>query len=239
MLACRQVGKHWLKSGMTSQSYTRISLEIAYIWRKLTGQRRRAQTMAKRAFNEALADLTPDDVAIDLGANVGEFTLSMAATGARVYAFEPDPHAFAILEKKLKDHPGVTLIEAAEDTEDGTTKLYRSTVFDREPDRRTKSSSLFSEKHNVSADHSISIDVKDFPTFLTALDHDIALIKIDIEGGEVPLLEALLDAPVATRIGNIFVETHERGLPQLADRTAALRSATAGRKSPNINWDWH
>ena len=39
------------------------------------------------------------DVVIDVGAGIGEFTLWCAAAGARVVAFEPDPLAFACLEK--------------------------------------------------------------------------------------------------------------------------------------------
>src|SRR5215212_8876329 len=39
------------------------------------------------------------DVIVDVGAGIGEFTLWCADAGARVIAFEPDPLAFACLER--------------------------------------------------------------------------------------------------------------------------------------------
>lgn len=169
---------------MTPEAPSRAALELAHIWRKNTGRRRRA-----------LGRLSDVDIAIDLSANA--------------------------------------------DTETGEACLYRATGFDRQPDRRTKSSSLFAEKRNVTAQNDPTIRIVDFPAFLDGIDHDVALIKIDIEGAEVPLLEALLASPVADRIGDIFVETHERALPHLAARMLALKTACQRRTTPRANWDWH
>ncbi|MDF0601003.1 FkbM family methyltransferase [Psychromarinibacter sp. C21-152] len=221
------------------QTPSRLRLEAAHLWSKLTGRRARARAAAKRGFAAALARLGPDDVAVDLGANVGEFTRPMAETGAQVFAFEPDPHALTLLRRAVAGFDNVTVVPAAAGIEAGTARLYRKTSFAREPDRATKSSSLYAEKRNVRTEDALEIELRDFPAFLAGLDRDIALIKIDIEGGEVPLMEALLAAPVAARIGEVYVETHERGLPHLAARTAALRAATRGRRNPTVNWDWH
>ena len=221
------------------QGPSRFRLEIRHLWAKLSGRRARAQARAKVAFKQALAGLTAADVAIDLGANAGEFTRPMAETGAQVYAFEPDPHALKMLEKSVAAFANVTIVPAAAGTADGTAQLYRSTRFAREPDRRSKSSSLLPQKRNVSVAASVQIETRDLIAFLTGLDQDIALIKMDIEGAEVALMEALLAAPVAARIGDIFIETHERALPHLAARTEALRSAGNGRIAGRLNWDWH
>ena len=83
------------------------------------------------------------------------------------------------------------------------------------------------------------VQVMDFCKFLKDLNHDVAIIKMDIEGAEVALMEKLLDDPVTSRIGSIFIETHERKLPELATRTAALKTRTAGSEKPLVNWDWH
>lgn len=244
--ADRGAGPHDAAEGMgpgqdheDTQPPSRFRLEIRHLWAKLTGRRARAQARAKAAFQKVLDGLTPADIAIDLGANAGEFTRPMAETGAQVYAFEPDPHALRMLEKSVEAFANVTIVPAAAGTADGTAQLYRSTKFEREPDRRSKSSSLLPQKRNVSAGASVQIETRDLVAFLTGLDQDIALIKMDIEGAEVALMEALLAAPVAARIGDIFIETHERSLPHLAARTAALRSASSGRIAGRINWDWH
>ena len=48
-----------------------------------------------------LKNLKAGDIALDCGANVGKITVPMAQTGAAVYAFEPNPHAFAKLKEQL------------------------------------------------------------------------------------------------------------------------------------------
>lgn len=49
-----------------------------------------------------LKKLSKKDIAVDCGANVGRFTEMMAQTGATVYAFEPNPDAFAVLSENIK-----------------------------------------------------------------------------------------------------------------------------------------
>ena len=216
-----------------------ITREAAHLWRKLTGQKARARKAAFAAFDAAVAALRPGDLAIDLGANAGLFTEPMARTGADVIAFEPDPHAFALLQRRVGNRPNTRLIAAAAGAEAGHFHLYRHRDFATEPDRRTTSSSLIADKRNVDPTQAIEVEVKDFTAFLRDLDRDIALLKIDIEGAEVALLERLLADPVSNRIGHIFVETHERMLPDLAARTQALKASAGARAKPVINWDWH
>ena len=216
-----------------------LSAELSHIWYKVSGQRAKAQREAKQAFARALADLKPDDVVIDLGANAGEFTVQMAKTGAKVYAFEPDPHALGLLNSAVAGLANVSVMAAAAGVAADTAMLYRKRGFEREADRATKSSSLVSSKRNVDPEHSVTVEVVDFPSFLEQLNRDIAVIKMDIEGAEVDLLEHLLDHRVASRIGEIYVETHERALPETASRIAALKIRSTGLDRPRINWDWH
>ena len=217
----------------------RLSLELTHLWDKVTGQLARRQSLAKQQFAAALARLGSEDLAIDLGANAGEFTRAMADTGAQVYAFEPDPHALDLLHAHVGGMPNVTIIAAAAGTENTKAKLYRKVGFAHEPDRASKSSSLFAEKSNVSLSSALDVEVIDFTAFLGQLDRPVALMKIDIEGGEVPLMEALLSRQDRLAIQEIYVETHERKLPHLAMRTRALRDNFAARHLPQVNWDWH
>jgi FkbM family methyltransferase len=216
----------------------RIKREIAHLWRKLSGEKARARASAFAAFDARLANFGPGKLAIDLGANVGVFTERMAKTGADVIAFEPDPHAAQLLSRRLSSYSNVRLIAAAAGAEAGSFQLYRHRDFDASPDRRTTSSSLIAGKRNVDTANSLTVEVIDFAAFLRELDRDVTLLKIDIEGAEVDLLERLLPDPIAARIDAIFVETHERMLPNLASRTAALKTTAHGRAKPVINWDW-
>ncbi|RMH20528.1 MAG: FkbM family methyltransferase [Acidobacteria bacterium] len=84
--------------------------------------------------------LRPGQVAVDVGANIGYFTLLLArgvgATG-RVYAFEPDPESFALLRRNVaaNGYGNVIAAQAAVAEEAGTVRLFRSP--DNAGDHRT------------------------------------------------------------------------------------------------------
>ncbi len=212
---------------------------LRYRWYSWSGQKAAAQKAAQDAFDAVCARLGPGDLAVDLGANQGLFTQKLAATGADVVAFEPDPHAFEALTARMAGQAQVDCRNAAAAAQAGVMTLYRTAHFDRNPDRHSTSSSLLAENRNVDKANGFDVEVVDFVDFLVSLDRDVALIKVDIEGAEVDLMEALLDHPVASRVGHIFVETHERANPSLAVRTSALKARTAGQGQPAVNWDWH
>lgn len=216
-----------------------LKLEARHIWNKFTLQNRFREKAAKREFNRVLASLNPSDIAIDLGANVGEFTVQLAQSGAQVFAIEPDPHAFSILQKATQQFSNVTLINAAASNQDGEMQLYRSAQFDNSPDRLTKSSSLFADKKNVSQASGFSVRTIDFCKFLQNLETPVKLMKVDIEGAEVPLFEDIFKKKLETLLQYVFVETHERDIPEIAERTAALKDRATGTTNPHINWDWH
>ena len=71
-------------------------------------QRRRAMP----EFHAALDDCA-GMLAIDLGANVGEFTRLMAKKAERVFAFEPDPWSLEQLREATRDMTNVEIVPAA------------------------------------------------------------------------------------------------------------------------------
>src|SRR5215472_15515658 len=48
--------------------------------------------------------ISPGDTVLDVGANIGVFTLFAAKHGAQVYAFEPVPPTFEVLQHNLRLH---------------------------------------------------------------------------------------------------------------------------------------
>ena len=217
----------------------RVRFRLSRLWARLTGAKGRARGAAQARFRAAVAALGPGDLAIDLGANLGDVSAVLAATGAEVIAFEPDPYAFGRLSERLGGLANVRLMNAAAGDRAGVLPLYRHRDFDRAPERRSLASSLMADHAEVGAGPAAQVEVLDFAAFVAGLGRDVALVKIDIEGAEVALMEALLASPAAARIGLILVETHERALPGLAARTRALRARTRGQVRPEVNWDWH
>src|SRR5262245_19510293 len=56
--------------------------------------------------------VSPGDVILDVGANIGVFSLCAATQGARVYAFEPIPSTFAVLELNVRLHGLESVVKA-------------------------------------------------------------------------------------------------------------------------------
>ena len=122
-----------------------------------------------------------------------------------------------------------------------TVLLWRHSQFNDNPTKYSTSSSIIADKFDV-IDHDQAIEVRqiNFIEYLYGLDKDIGTIKIDIEGAELDLLEALLDRPdLLSRIDYVFAETHERQIPDHAARVCDLRDRTAPLTHPYFNLDWH
>jgi FkbM family methyltransferase len=199
--------------------------------------RKRWRSRHAGAFDAVLATLGPGDLAVDLGANVGAVTRRLAATGAEVHAFEPDPDTFARLRDAVGALPGVTLHEAAAGAKAARLTLHRSPRLGANPGKYSQAASLV---HDLGGAEGVEVAVIDFPAWLAALDRDVALVKIDIEGAEWDLLDALIDAPVLARIDALFVETHERDDPErLRPRLDRLQSWAERIERPYVNLFWH
>jgi len=199
---------------------------IAY--RKL---KRRPAKRSPDHYDAAIADLRPGDLCIDLGANGGEMTTRFARQGADVIAFEPDPVTFSWLERNTSQFPTVTCVQKATADKGGRLMLRRSSRYREDPEQYSVAASLVRDDHKVDNSNAVEVDAIDFPAHLASLDRDVRILKIDIEGSEWDLLEALSKTQAFSRIDCIFVETHERFDPaaiipragklhRLAERTA-------------------
>jgi FkbM family methyltransferase len=57
----------------------------------------------KLYFQEGVS-ISPGDIVFDVGANIGVFTLCAAKQGAHIYAFEPIPPTFEVLQHNIHLH---------------------------------------------------------------------------------------------------------------------------------------
>ena len=201
--------------------------------------RRWREPAALIAFDAALASLGPDDICLDLGANVGRFTTRMAATGAQVHAFEPDPLAHEALARATAHLPNVTRYAAAIGPEDGTASLSRPHDFATAPLSRTTGSSLVRRGRKMEPGAGLDVPVIGLFGFLDGLPRPAAIIKMDIEGTEWAILDKIMQGRSLDRFNRLFVETHERFdtwtlMPRLR-RALAFAARTA---HPDINLYW-
>ena len=55
--------------------------------------------------------MSPSDVVIEVGTNIGGGTLLLSSLAKHVYSFEPNPHSFRFLEAFTKKNRNVTLFQ--------------------------------------------------------------------------------------------------------------------------------
>ena len=176
---------------------------------------------------------------IDLGANVGVYTRKMASGTKRVIAFEPDPWTVEALEANVADLNNVRIEKVAAGTSERTVLLYRHARFEQDPILYSESSSVIDNKNNIEKKNAVEVRQINFIRYLEDIEEEIGILKIDIEGAEVDLLEALFDrSDILRRINYIFAETHEGRIPGHKPRVRALRTRAFRMERPYINLFW-
>lgn len=185
--------------------------------------------------------IKPGDVVIDCGANVGKITKPLLQFDPLVYCFEPNPVAFKQLKKNLGETNNVNFINKAVGTKKEVAKLFKH-IDSHESDENellySVSASLISSKSNVDDKNYYEVEIINFIEFLDQLESDIYILKIDIEGAEVELVDAIIDKKLHNKVKYMFVETHENTMPELMDSTQALYKKTKNLGIKNIYYNW-
>lgn len=183
-------------------------------------------------------ELSQGDIAIDCGANIGDVTKILCETGARVYAFEPNPSAFLVLRSRMKRKKNVFCINKGVYDENTTMKLY---LHERAPEDQvhwSTGSSLLPFKNNVCKNTFVQIEVIDLCGFIDRLNQPVKLLKLDVEGVEFRILKKLVETGLVFRIEHIFAETHEDKIPQLKKEYEEIQQLIAEKNIQHINLQW-
>ena len=209
--------------------------------------RRRARRNQRKAWADGYllgicTLLRPGDLAVDLGANKGDVTEMLAATGADVVAFEPDPMTFERLRARFEGAANVTLVHAAAGVGFGTVRLLRAENFAENPEGASVKSTILGGGRRIDAGNSVEVALIDFPAWVrgqVTARGQIAFVKMDIEGAELDILEAMDREGLFAGIRGLVAETHERKFKDLRERYKALKLAIAEHEpSGKINLDW-
>lgn len=126
--------------------------------------------------------IQPNSTVLDIGANYGHYTVEMArlANQGRVYAFEPVPFTFGVLERVVRHFhlPLVSLIHAAVSDHAGTVEMNVPLLNFGAPDTGVAhigtTGSVRARQVKVS-----TVKIDDL-----AIEGKVDFIKIDIEGHE-------------------------------------------------------
>jgi FkbM family methyltransferase len=134
--------------------------------------------------------LTPGDWAIDVGANIGHYTLKMSdlvKSEGRVIAMEPIPYTFELLAANcaLSPYKNITLLNAAASSSVGVVKM-------EVPEWERGGSLNYYEARIVPEDSALpSCGVMTLNIDNLQLSHRISLVKIDAEGHEQAVVEGM------------------------------------------------
>ncbi len=216
---------------------------------ELDDMRRRNKRRVKRVRAQGMLQgvismLRAGDIVFDCGANVGDVTVQLAQSGAQVHAFEPDPVAFARLSERFSEVDNVTLHNVAVGTQDGVAPLMRAHDFKDDPAAKSSRSTIVAGGHLMAdqADTTTQVKTVDLPRLIreTAAENgQIAFLKMDIEGAELDILEAMEQHDLFDAVRLTVVETHQGKFPALRPRLKALRKRFAAKyPATKVNLEW-
>ena len=188
-------------------------------------------------FRPAFRSLGRGSIAIDCGANIGTYTNVMVASGARVFAFEPNPDACAFLRRRLGRRRNLTIYEQAVSDHDGNERLYLHEQAAEDPLEWSVGASLVADKGNVDPGSFVEVQTVDFDAFVAEVG-DTQLVKMDVEGAELPILRKLLRTGRIELIHHLLVELHDKQIPSLAAEADAVRAAVRERRLTGVRLDW-
>ena len=147
--------------------------------------------------------LRAGDVFADVGANAGAYTiLASAVVGATTWAFEPVPATF----RRLDDNVRINRLESR--------VRHHNIALGREPGMLRFTSGLDTVNHALAEGElcAAAIDVE-----VSTLDAQLGedrpvVIKIDVEGFEMPVLQGAVDVLADERLHSVILELNGSGV---------------------------
>jgi FkbM family methyltransferase len=169
------------------------------------------------------ANLRPDDVFWDVGANIGAISLVAAGLCRRVVAFEPDPRSLERLRNNVgaNDLRNVEIVAGALGVESGTATLYQA------PSSNTGMTSLVPGRAQVIGEQHVPVFRADD---LVARRPEIAptVMKLDVEGAERLVLGGATDLLRSGHLRALVFEDRRDTDGRPASREVVERLVEAG-----------
>ena len=143
----------------------------------------------------------PGNIVVDIGAHIGHYSLVAAeivGKNGRVFSFEPSPdnHAFLIRNIAANGYDNVEAIPKAVSDRTGVTKFFLNL------DDTGQHSLSRGEGHG----HSLEIETITLDEFLADRDYLINVVKMDVEGAEMRVLQGMRETIARADDLTIFTE---------------------------------
>lgn len=176
-----------------------------------------------RIYDIPAAPVRSGDVVIDVGANHGFASCWFARQGARVFAFEPHPEVFRLLQRNVAANglsDRVRTFQEAVSDQEGNAELLLSPVLGG------GTSTLhpeLAERNALPVTGRAEVRLRSLPAMLRELGLTrIRLLKLDCEGSELAILRSL-DRATLDSLDSLAIEYHPEVYP-VADLVETILS---------------
>jgi FkbM family methyltransferase len=176
----------------------------------------------KEQLSAFLRELRTGDVVWDVGSFVGIFSLfasKAVGSSGKVYAFEPEPHTSALLQRncELNSAHNVKIVNAALSDTDGGGEIFSA---------NEGANAIHSLKPGgATASKGLSIKLRRGDSLVNAVEADVPnVIKMDIEGAELLAFKGLKETLAKPACRFVFLELHHQDLPRFGARSEDVLS---------------
>ena len=179
--------------------------------------------------------ITASSIVIDIGANEGQEIEALLPTGCEIHSFEPHPMFFKELYEKYAPLSNIHLNQSAAWKSNGKMTLY----YKRGALARNGGASLIKDKTNLDLNLNVEVECIDIAKYISDLNREIDLLKIDAEGAEYEILNHLFETGAFQKIKNTYFEDHSRKIH--SPEWCALKEAVLLKYKKNntaLN-NWH
>lgn len=171
----------------------------------------------------------PGDVVLDLGANIGYFSLLAArlvGAGGHVYSFEPEPTNYRYLKKniELNGFGNVTAFQKAISDRDGSTQLFICSYDSGHHTINQMDGIKAYARGREYTEQTMDVETVAVDNFVRANAPQVNVIKMDVEGAEALALAGMRETLLANDV-RIFLEYFPLLLRQMgSDERAYVNS---------------
>jgi FkbM family methyltransferase len=150
--------------------------------------------------------VTPESLVVDVGANIGWFTLLTAGRAKEVWSFEPEATNFGLLQRSVEVNglKNVTVRQSAVGSRDGETGLWLAGI----------GSGLHSIARQVGASQ-ITVPCRRLDSLFPA--SRIGLLKVDVEGAEPEVIAGASGLIDSGRLDAVVMEWNAGAWPGKMD----------------------
>jgi len=154
-------------------------------------------------------EVRPGDVVLDIGANIGYYTLQFAqlvGPQGKVIAFEPDTKNFGLLKRSVEANgfANVELVNAVQADRTGRLALHRSA--------RNPGDHRLALAHGGENRETAEVDVTSIDAFFGGRDKRVDFIKMDIQGSELLAIQGAREVIGANPFMKLTCEFWPSGL---------------------------